>query len=318
MLELYLINDLKKLKRLVSPFEEFRQRRERALFEKAAKESGVNVTFDQYVSLAERTRTQWEETDLYRSLRPGYEQALDSITFLEGLRSGRSGKDIPEHLRSTVLKALEADRRSYSQVIDRFKHEEQRHRQLSSLSGMIDRLLSEEPIKEPITNQRVMYVAIRTDSASELYVPIDPELAETFIGSLLLLQLDNLGKRLQPYKVFSRYRANPEDVLRTQGGYDFHRLGINLSVVSFMEKLPKTIAQEEISKPSEVVQARQFPRRAQLLDILRRLKRAGTEELAQEMGLKRTSVYLHLNPLVNEGKVSRIKEGGKVYFQLNE
>lgn len=327
MTDFYLQIGRKKLVQLIPVFDSFKQERTRQILEKAVKQTGLNLRPEEYASALQEGSLRWEETPAYKRFKPEHDTAIEYLVFLNGLKVGTSGRDIPESIKTNLIRDLESRRGELDASIQRFQYAEQKYRQLSTMAKLVDELASQEKIEAPIVEQTVIYVSRVTPDGDLLYTPIDPELAETFLGSLLLAQLDKLGARF-PYEDYLRYQVDPRDVLRTQHEYDFHRLGVKLSVVSLMEHPPSFISrgstekiEERIPKDDELLQNIYAEQQEKLLITLRIHKAEGREmthakELCEALELiEHPRLYRFLNPLLESGQVTRVgkphsKKGG--------
>ncbi|MEM5797662.1 MAG: hypothetical protein QXD72_02770 [Candidatus Aenigmatarchaeota archaeon] len=295
LIKFYLDRERKKLTDLVRLFDEFREKRQKTLFEKAIGEVGIKLPPEKYPEVLEQGKLQWEESDLYKKLKPKYDKAMEAIIFLNGLKDGTAGRDIPQHLREEVIKLLESRRKEYDETIEMFKNAETRHRQFREVVARMNRLNSQEPLGGPITEQRILYICvINKNGVRELYTPIDDELAKTFLGSLLLSQLDNLGERLPPHELFYRYHVNPETVVRTQNKYDFYKLGMRIDIIAFYREDGKSVLSE---------------RTLEVLETIKRLTREGKKVrryiLARKLSMAPQSVEHHLKKLIDSGLISK-------------
>ncbi|MBU5537530.1 MAG: hypothetical protein QW818_03500 [Candidatus Aenigmatarchaeota archaeon] len=314
LIEFYLDREREKLTGLVRLFDEFREKRQKTLFEKAIGEVGIKLPPEEYPKVLEQGKLQWEESDLYKKLKPKYDKAMEAIIFLNGLKDGTAGRDIPQHLREEVIKLLESRRKEYDETIEMFKNAETRHRQFREVVARMNRLNSQEPLGGPITEQRILYICvINKNGVRELYTPIDDELAKTFLGSLLLSQLDNLGERLPPHELFYRYHVNPETVVRTQNKYDFYKLGIRVEVVAFYR------SGNGKETPSPEITGRTL----EVLETIKRLTREGKKVrryiLARKLSMIPQSVEHHLKKLIDLGLISKKRINPRnVEIVLNE
>lgn len=310
----------KKLTELVPLFESVRKDKEREIFERGIEEVGINLTFDEYKAASPEIRLPWEQTDLYKRLKPEYDEAVESVMFLNSLRDGTGGKDIPKRMREKLINDPENE--NYNKTIERFQKAEMRHRQLKSLSEVIARLHSQEKYKA-IVDQPIVYIAnVIQDRIAELYVPINDEIADTFLGSLLLSQLDKLGERIQPYKTFFRYIiTEPSDVLRNQTEYGFYNLGIKVSLFSLRGDASPIQSVIEVDKvPMKQDETPKLSNGAKrLLETIKKLKEEGKPTkpsiLEKNMNVKRLN-YHHIQKLIAAGKIRRIKVGDHTEYDL--
>ncbi len=329
MTTFYLEIGHRRLKSLVQAFKDFKEKRQRAIFERAVREVDISLAYDEYQTNAPQISLSWEATELYIRLKPEFDKAVEGIDFLNGLRTHTRGQDIPDDLRELIERNVEPKRREYNATIDGFQRAERRHRELSSLGERISSLSMEEKTDGAIVDQQIIYViALTPEGSLELHVPLDEELAETYLGSLLLSQLDKLGQRISNER-FLIYQVNPQYILSSQNEYGFYRLGIRLSIVSFMgytprERTLKVTAPELTGLSSEETRTRvdgmirEDDQR--IVNAIKILKEAGRDttptNLATELGVPIARLYKHLNPLLRMGIIGKVRRNRNVFYDV--
>lgn len=213
---------------LVPRFETFNSQRERRAAEKAAQELGLEIPPDAYEIELQTGKLSWDDTKTFRTLSGDYKGAQESLAYLAKLKSPQP--DMPDTIRSGLIDNLTARKPEFDKIVERFKAEKERHRELEELVRLTDIYSKQvDPLVDP--SQTIIYPVTVNADGLLVTVPVDERLATKYLGALVLGHMDGLGPRAVETPFYAYSVSNPDEVTRTAENHELGKLGIRPKIL---------------------------------------------------------------------------------------